>query len=250
MNQEKNRHFFSNEDLLNDDIMMLVADIIQTDADMEMLGYEQKDIPIRDAFDREMLMKARRLDNERNNRKKKNSFRSLFRIVAVFLVCVISFGAITMGTSEAFRKKVIDIFYNESNGSATLRNGDEEEFIGDWENFWYPAFLPEGFFLISAEAGDHFLLFSNPEKEMEFYIFEQDKNASISVDTDFTQIEKLQIGYSDGYLFKREDMESFIVTWRTESHSMMACFDGAWEKNQILEIIENLEYIKRFKSNL
>lgn len=244
MNPKKNNQEFSNDRLLNEDVMKLAADMIQTDIDMEMLAYEQREVPIREEFDEKMLMTVRKIDAERSQKGKKEVFKRMSRFVAVFLVCIISLGVVTMGTSEAFRKKVIDIFYNDSAGSIALRNGNEEELIGDWEDFWYPAYLPEGFFLNTAESGDHFLLYSNPGKGMDFYIFEQDKNASLSVDTDYTQIEKTQIGYSDGYIFARKDVEGFKVTWRTENHSMMACFDGAWDKSQVLEIIDGLEYVE------
>lgn len=148
-----------------------------------------------------------------------------------------------MVTSEAFRKKVIQLFTNQTEGAVTLRNGDEEELIGDWEKFWYPAVLPEGFYLIAAEETDHFMLYGNAEKELEFRIFEQPVEFMVSVDTDTTEMTPVSVGYYEGSLFELKDMECFCVTWRTDSQSIVMYFDGEWKQEEVLQIAEDTTYM-------
>ena len=248
MKESRSKDWMSYDEVLTEDIMGIAADMIQTEIDSDIVAHEQMDIDIPRDFDNKMLEMARKMDSERKAKQqgeKCTKQNRIFRIAAIFLICIISASCITMVTSEAFRKKVIQLFTNQTDGAVTLRNGDEEELIGDWEKFWYPAVLPDGFYLIAAEETDHFMLYANAEKALEFRIFEQPADFMISVDTDTTEMTPVSIGYYEGYLFELKDMDCYCVIWRTESQSIVMYFDGAWSQDNVLQIAEEVTYIDK-----
>lgn len=247
MNSKKTKEPFASDSFFTEEIMQLMADTIQNEIEMDILAHEERAIDIPKDFDEKLLRAMRQKDLQRqgNSASHKRDFVKRFcRIAAIFLVCIVSVCSITMVSSEAFRIKVLDWFFNDDVGSVTLRSGDEEELLNGWENFWYPTIVPGNVYLVAAEELDHFLLYSDAGSEREFRIFEQSTQAMISIDTDFSKGERIKIGHSDGYIFEVKDSGRFCATWRTDSLVMMMYFDGEWDKKEILRIVEGLEFVE------
>lgn len=244
---ENNKNLHVEDSYFYKEILPKAANLIDKEAQQEIREHENQEVEIPAELDQKFLKMARAFDAKRNAEKRKKKFRHFERMVACVLVCVISAGAITMGVSEAFRKKVFHVFSNEKTGSMTLINDDERQMIGSWENYWYPSYLPNGFELIAAEEVDHFLLFKNTEKDMEVRICELESNTAISVDTDTTDNEKIMIGYHDGYLFSLKEKKSFYAIWLTDEIIIKITFEGV-DKNEVLKIINNLDYIEKSRT--
>lgn len=234
---------YENDDFLNDEILTLAADILDEEIQEEIREHEERDIEIPVELDQRLLAMARSLDADRRAKKRKAKIRRMERLVACVLICVVSAGAITMGTSEGFRKKVFDLVSNDQSGGVTLLNDDEKQLIGSWENYWYPTYVPGGFSLIAADEMEHFLLFENREKNALIRISEAEPDVAVSIDSDKTHKDKIEVGRYDGYLFKNEYSEKYIAVWLTDNLMIRIEFDGI-EKDEIMKVIENIKFVE------
>ncbi|MGF6375166.1 hypothetical protein M2140_000200 [Clostridiales Family XIII bacterium PM5-7] len=231
------------ESILDEKILEISADIINKEIEMEIQEHENRMIDVPEEIQEKFLNMAKCLDADRKMEKKKQSRKSLGRIAAIFLICIVSVSAVTLSSSEAFRKKVFGIFSNEKAGSITLRNEDETALISQWEDYWYPTYLPEGFTLIGAEEESHFLLYTHSSSNIELRIFEEDSSTAISFDTDTFKRETIQVGIYEGYLFIDENIKSISAMWITEKKLIVINIDGSKDKALAMKIIDNMEYI-------
>lgn len=234
----KDENVFSEDKILTE-----LATIIDEEIQQEILEHENSSVEIPEALDNKLLNMARTVDLERKAKQKKKRIQHFQHLVACILICVISTGVISMSVSEAFRKRVFNLFSNGHTGSITLLSEDEQQKIGTWGDYWYPEYLPERVTLIAAEEGDHFLLFRDNEESVEVRIYEMDPNAAISIDSDTTKKIAFTIGHYDGYLFEMKKTDQFYAVWLTDSTMIRAEFKGM-EHEEIMKVINNMKYIE------
>lgn len=234
---------FLNDEFISENMLIEFAEYIDSEIEKDILNHQKIDVEISEDFDKRMLAEARKIDREINKSYRHEFWKKISRIAAVLLICIISMGTLGVVTSEALRYKIINIFTDNQTGSVSIDNSDEEELVKGWNHYWYPTKLPEGFHIETTEESDHFIVFYNNETKDEFYIYEQDKDSSLSIDTDSSHGELIKVGYSQGYLFQLDDNQSFGVTWFTDNLLIIMCFEGNWNKEKIMDIIEHLDYI-------
>ena len=81
--------------------------------------------------DAKVLSFAREYDEKQAKKKSKHRRKSYLHIAAMIMVCFVTLSAITLETSDAFRVKILQVFSNKEDGSATLLSQDEDDLIGD-----------------------------------------------------------------------------------------------------------------------
>lgn len=236
----------------NEELMKKAADIINEEFSEQVAVYEKIDVEIPQEQDEMLLEMARKADRERKNREKIRRKKKRMHIVAVFLISIIAFSVITIGVSEAFRMRLFDIFRDDDKGSLTLKNDTLSEAVQDWDEFWYPQYLPEGYFLETAEKNENesIMLFLSENTTNEIRI-RQLKLGSIAYDK--YQKEKIEIiegaeavsvgEYEGVYLFDNESGIIFIV-WKTEDALLEIRFSSQADRQTALMIAESMMYIE------
>lgn len=196
--------------------------------------------------DPKILNLARKFDEKQQKKKKIQRKRHFVQVAAMVMVCFVTFSAITLESSDAFRMKIYQIFSIQDEGSAALLSQDEYDLIGDWKDYWYPTYIPEGFVLQDAEKTEFekVMLFSSDAGE-ECRIREIPMDAAITVDTEHTSIEEVKIGYHNGYLMVNEEHNLLNVYWSTEDRQICIEMTGEHDKGTILKIAEKMEYRER-----
>ena len=93
-------------------------------------------------LDAKLLEAAKFYDMQYAAGQKKRKSRQILQKAAVFLLLFLSVNTLAIGTSQAYRQFVFQVFENNENNSMTIHNPAELDMIGSWEDYWYPAYLP------------------------------------------------------------------------------------------------------------
>ena len=168
------------------------------------------------------------------------------RFTAVFLICFVSMGGIALGASETLREQVFSLFYNEDAGSVTLRSETEADMIVNWDDYWYPEWLPEGFYMMGANREDClFMLFASKNDSCEIRIREYSLNASISMDIDTADVENTKVGDKNVVISVDEINNTMMAVWMTDTRILKINVKESTDMEMLIKIIENMKYVKK-----
>ena len=195
-------------------------------------------------LDGKLLEAAKFYDKQYAAGQKKRKSRQILQKAAVFLLIFLSVNTLAMGTSHAYRQFVFQVFENNENNSMTIHNPAELDMIGSWEDYWYPAYLPEGYQITYAEEDPVKCFLVQPGTGAESLIItEYPQGSELSYDTKHSQISDIQIL---NYLGKRIAFENHTyIVYPTETMILEFSFDAGIPEQEVVKIAENMEYVVR-----
>lgn len=223
----------------------LLAELIAEDMEKELEEIEKLDVEVPEELHQHMLEFVRELDRKDAQRRRKQFRIRAMRFAAVFCVCIITMGTLALGTSEALRERVFTLFHNEEDGSVTLRTKSEYDMIGSWDDYWYPTWIPEGYYLLGADKKAGVMLFVSDTEEAEIRIVESSLDSNHSFDADTTKADVVKIQEYEGYLFIDQENCSVDVMWLTESRRISIKQKYSLDESVIFKIAENMEYVSK-----
>lgn len=226
---------------IDERVLAAAAKAVEAELEEEFRQAASDAACVPDKLHKEMLELFREADTARKAERRRIQRKKYLQTAAAVLICTTITAGMTMNVSEGFRKKVFRIFNYEQEGAVELR-ADEEDLIGDWSDYWYPTYLPEGYKLAAAEEIDHFMLFQNEKKE-NFRVFEEELNAITTVDTDTTQRKTVKVGTHEGFLLCDSEEEGCKAIWTTDSCCVNIYFDSIQEQNEIIKILNNMKFV-------
>ena len=193
-------------------------------------------------LDGKLLEAAKFYDKQYAAGQKKRKSRQILQKAAVFLLIFLSVNTLAMGTSHAYRQFVFQVFENNENNSMTIHNPAELDMIGSWENYWYPAYLPEGYQITDAEEDPVKCFLVQPGTGAESLIItEYPQGSELSYDTKHSQISDIQIL---NYLGKRIAFENHTyIVYPTETMILEFSFDAGFAEQEVVKIAENMKYV-------
>lgn len=225
---------------MNEDNLQEIRDM----EDMEDRYFEREDgtrIYIKDIKpDPEILEMAREYDKKAALKKRQQRRKRFARVAALVVICVVTVSAVTLERSDALKLNIFRIFHNEEDGAATLLSEDEYDLIGDWEDYWYPTYMPEGYVLTAAEETetDKVMLFTLGRSEIR--IIERPLDAAMNIDTDYTSVEEIEIEYHKGYLFTNEEYDFVAASWIIDDRQLNVEMRGDASQATLMKVVENL----------
>ena len=193
-------------------------------------------------LDGKLLEAAKFYDKQYAAGQKKRKSRQILQKAAVFLLIFLSVNTLAMGTSHAYRQFVFQVFENNENNSMTIHNPAELDMIGSWEDYWYPAYLPEGYQITYAEEDPVKCFLVQPGTGAESLIItEYPQGSELSYDTKHSQISDIQIL---NYLGKRIAFENHTyIVYPTETMILEFSFDAGIPEQEVVKIAENMKYV-------
>lgn len=220
---------------------ILAAEIGQ-EVEAKNAELEAREIEVPEDYHEEMLAFIQKIEQETAQKQRKQIRNRWLRTAAAFLVCFVGLNAAALGTSEAYREKVFSLFYDEEQGGVTLNFDPGHELIEEWDDYWYPGWLPEGYQLYAAERTDEmdFLLFMSEDTKKELRMTTYPVNASVSIDTEFMVKETIVIGVYDGFYFSSTEQNVYTLIWQTENALFVVTHYGIIEQNILKEIAVNM----------
>ena len=236
------------EKCFSEEALKKVADLSRQEIVDEDNEYVKKMESIDETFpiepDQKFLEFAREFDGKKKKRDRAQKIKRFSQVAAVFLVCIVVTLSVALEASDAFRVRLYSLIFNSENGSVSLSE-EESDLIGDWKDYWYPEFIPEGFNLIAAEddGGQRILLFESNDGKFNFQIIDMPLDTSVSVDTDTNTIEEIKIGHYRGYMFVDDIYDSIMLFWKTDDRQMMIDARNGIKEDTVKRIAEGLKYV-------
>ena len=141
--------------------------------------------------------------------------------------------------------KVFSLFENKD-GTVVFRNDTEYELLKDWTKYWYPEYLPEGYYLLSAEDSkmQKTMLFESVDIDSRIRIYEKNERVLSMIDIDTNIYEKVYINSFEGYMYINNDNNSMDLIWQTYDSVLEISISNTVDDNLIIEIAENMKYIE------
>ena len=229
----------------------IMTDILKEENQAIMHEYEkvsaqmQGDIPAK--IDENVLKAVIEYDKQQKGKRKKKYISVLSKVAIFIIVCAFAIPFIAPKPVDAFRIKILDMFFNEKSGSVSLRGQTEIDMIGDWNEYYYPEYMMDNYSLIGAEKmGERsIMLFVSNDRKHELRIEELPPNSNISIDTDHTSIENVKIGYYEAVYAICKEADSVLLTWVNEKKIISIHGDASIDKREYINIAENLKYVER-----
>ena len=222
----------------------LLGAAIDKEIQEDIARREQLDVEIPQELHEKMMSFARELDKKRIAKEKKKKQRRMMQAAAVFAVVLIAGNFIALETSQAYRARFMSLFKDDV--SVTIRTEDEYDLIGDWEDYWYPATLPDTFVLQGAERNNNMslMLFIDVTNDIELRVFEYALGRNIVVDSESLLQERLEIENYSGYAFYDEKQSIYYAVWNTDKKVISLELSGNATLQDVKKIAEGAKHIK------
>lgn len=243
---KRDKDEFLYDDILTEDLLREAAEAISRQYAAEMDAMENDPAEVPEELDRKILQMAREYDAKHRQEIWKKRSRTALRTAAVFVAFVLGIGAIGMSTSEAFRMRIFSMFENRNDGAVAFRDDAAYELLKDWTDYWYPEYLPEGYYLLTAEKNDDFdkiILFKSTD-DNEIRIYETNSGGMPEIDKDTNLYEEIYINSETAYLFSDIEQQNYHLLWQTEDRIFRITFSNFDEKEEIIRTADSLKYIK------
>ena len=203
----------------------------RTDEILEMLGKELHRQRI-EAFDKidEMQTGSKRAP------LKKRRYRWI-PAAAVFFICVITVGVMTV-FSDAFRGKLFGFVFVEHGKYSELVKQDDE-FSGDFA-VRYPSYVPKGYEKTGEEKYDGICIitYENAETEDSISIAQMSEDGlSVSIDNETSTREKCFVNINEAYYIGGN--ENHMLIW--DEKGIFYEITSTLDKDELIKIAEHLE---------
>lgn len=179
--------------------------------------------------------------------KTKSNARYIFKTVAVFVVGV-GIAITTAYNADANFRLFVNKWITVGDGHIDISNNiseqeyDLSEVPDNWEYIYLPQYIPNGYKVISIEP-DYFgiLIEYSNDKDYIYFYQENNLNASMSIDTDHTDISDIKVGNYDG-IYLLSDNRGQIM-W--DNREYYFSISGEISKEELLKIAESLKIMDR-----
>ena len=191
------------------------------------------------------------LKEEQNKHKRKERNQKLFKLAkisACLLAVLVISGTILISNVEAFRSKVYEIFFNEQSDYIDFKQieipYDKDGIIpADWNGFWYPKQLPDGFALtdLTKNGGSIDLIFK--DKNNDIIIFSQSPADELTLLVDNTDQNPEKVEMSSGTAYWTYVEDSNLLMWNKGETFFL--LQSELTKDDMVQIAENITYLKK-----
>lgn len=162
---------------------------------------------------------------------------------AIILLIIIAGISTLIFTVEAIRVRVFNYFIerNERYTEIRVEENDIETPELDWENYYQPTYMPEGYYFESAEDGGLIKILNYSDGKNQIIITQANNTAGIQIDTEDATTERININGNEGFLTIKEDRS--MMFWHNEEKSFT--ITGNITKEEIIKIAESIEKNKK-----
>lgn len=240
-NRHQNKNHIKQKKLLSafyDYVGEYHLDNICADIDSRKIEIDNIDIPqsLDDWFDR-YINNVKKKEKQRKFIKKAKSISS--KTAAILLVLFVSITTLTLSV-EAFRTQVYNLLSTEHNeySRVRIRHESTENVTIEWENYYFPTYMPEGFYVASIREVEEIKEINFINENNEYIVFSQAPNGTdFNLDTEDGIKTELVINNRKAVLTEKEERN--ILFWNNEEFSFYLVSRLEAEKLQI--IAESLE---------
>ncbi len=211
---------------------------------------EYSDVSVPKDVESEILKMADHFSKLRMREEKRKLFKKYIKVAAVVILAVTTTLATLTVSVEAVRNRVFEFLFQENdvymNVIPVETSGDGKEIKsllpGDWENFYYPNFLPEGYYFEEAEKDGIFSMMAFVNEDGDVLLFSQQpaEEGGLIVDNEDTEKGELTINGNNAFWMSKNNETTLV--WNQNSTRLMV--SGQAELDELILIAENLIFIK------
>jgi hypothetical protein len=162
---------------------------------------------------------------------------------AIILLIIIAGISTLIFTVEAIRVRVFNYFIerNERYTEIRVEENEIETPELDWENYYQPTYMTEGYYFESEEDGGLIKILNYSDGKNQIIITQTNNSAGIQIDTEDAKTEKININGNEGFLTIKEGRS--MIFWHNEEKSFT--ITGNIKKEEIIKIAESIEKNKK-----
>jgi len=212
-------------------------------AEADDIAEKYSDLPEPEALDEWFNKYTKELERGTRLRTLRRAGKKYTTRAAAVLLALLLTSAVVTFSVEAFRIKFLNLFIESENDHNTvdfIESGESIQHPNDWEDYYYPTWLPEGYTLIDAQSNGASKVAIMMNKENLLLIFTQNMNdLGLNIDNEDLDVEIVPINESDGSMVEKDDIIS--ITW--SEHGMIFSLEGAEEINEMIKISEKIKKV-------
>lgn len=199
------------------------------------------------SIDEKILKAVMEYEKEEKLKKKKRLFSVLSKVAVFLIACVVAVNYVFPEHVEAFKVKVMDVFFDDEAGAINLKGGGEKSLLEGWTEYYYPEYMLEKYCLTGAEkTGERcVMLFISEDGDHQIKIESIPANSTVSINTDDASVEDVKIGYYKGVYVVDTENENSIITWMNDTNIFNVQGDTSVTKDEYIKIAESLKYVGR-----
>lgn len=185
-------------------------------------------------------------DKKSKDRKRLlNRIKVFSRKAAVILLILISTMSALVFSVEAVRVRVLN-FFMERNDKYTEVRINEETLDNltpnlDWDNYYQPNYMPEGYFFESSKAIGSLKVLKYTDGENQITLTQANTGTDFQLDTENAILNEIYIDGNPGQLIIKED--KIILFWYNQEASFNII--GHVDKDEIITIAESMKKNKK-----
>jgi len=176
------------------------------------------------------------------NRLKVMTRRYASRVAIILCAILLSAAAVTLSV-EAFRIKFFNLFIetgSDYNRIEFQEEGDSLALPEEWENYYYPAWLPEDYKLLDTQSNDASKVIILMNDSNDILIFTQNTNKlGLNMDNEDSDVEIVPINDNEGYMIEKDDIIS--ISW--SQNNTVLTLEGVEEISEMIKIAEKMKKV-------
>lgn len=212
--------------------------------DQVLIGAEQEEVPVE--LHQKLLKMVETEKLERKRKQRNARMKSVIKVCACLLIGVAVIGTFLVTNVEAVREKVYRLFYQEEKDYVQMTPTEipynpDNLIPEDWEGFWYPSYLPEGYELVYTDALGEYktLIFENGESRIKL---EEAPANELNVALDNSEGPPEKVNTKFGEAFYMKSGEWAMLNWT--DHEMVFLLYAHLSEEELIKIAESLTYQK------
>ena len=204
---------------------------------------EYKDIEIPKSLNDWFFEYEKKHDRKiKGDKIRKKSLQISKRVAMILLVIIVASAVVTMSV-EACRIRFFNMITetHKQFSSVKFKEDDNVEYIDElpveWEDFYYPMILPQGYELKRAFDANRtkYIVFINSEME-ELYFVQGLITSDFQLDSENGYVMEVEVNGMEGLIIEKEGRN--IINWHDNNHSYY--IQGNVEKSMIMKIAESV----------
>ncbi|WP_130861091.1 DUF4367 domain-containing protein [Bacilliculturomica massiliensis] len=222
----------------------------KAEAEAEILG-AQAELPpeLRRALNAAACEAETREAKKARQGRRRQRARSLTRVAVILLACVLIGGFVLTVTVDAFRIKLMDILLQDHGEyvdvniveSGSLPPEVLAMIPEDWDELYFPGWLPEGYELVEVDGKDEHrdFIFQSDKTGYLSFSYDSSEERHIMADSEDSEMTQIQIGRSEAACLEKEGRVMLI--WEQNGF----CYDLLVQesKENAVKIGENIVYV-------
>ncbi|GAU76647.1 DUF4367 domain-containing protein [Fusibacter sp. 3D3] len=212
--------------------------------EMDQLNKKYEDIDVPDTLNEWFDHYQKEVKRNRNKVQMKKQISIIKGKIAILFTLLCVTGSIITMSVEAFRIIFFNMVVETSQKFSLVTHevGSEMSILevlpDEWTDYYYPAFLPEGYKLLSYRALNNtkYMVFSN-DQNSEIKLIQGNLSSESQIDSELVKSVEVEINENRGLFIEKDDLGT--LSWNNNEKSFY--LQGNIEKSMLLKIAEKLE---------